>query len=101
MSIRTKEKYVRNGELKKKKTLHQQSWIAPLVNGRIAPLLWIKARRTPLSPLLYIIMGDFLSRKLEAESISGNLPSIKLVSGEKSLNPSQFADNTLLMGEHL
>jgi hypothetical protein len=45
-------------------------WIAPLVNTR--PTTFLQGSRDlrqgyPLSPLLYIIMADSLSRKLEAE----------------------------------
>jgi hypothetical protein len=43
-------------------------------------------------------MADSLSKKLEAERINGNLLRIKIVRGVKSLNHSQFADDTLLLG---
>lgn len=43
-------------------------------------------------------MAESLSRKLEVERIVGNLPGIKIVQGVKSLNHSQFADDTFLLG---
>jgi len=52
----------------------------------------------PLSPSLYILMVDCLSRKLEEERRKGNLEGIKIVRGLKSLNHSQFLDDTLLLG---
>jgi hypothetical protein len=76
-------------------------WITPLISGKpIAFFQGSKAVRQgyPLSPLLYNIMVDSLSRKLEAECINGNLPRIKIVRGTKSLNHSRFTDDTLLPG---
>eukprot|EP00253_Pinus_taeda_P021952 PITA_21952 len=52
-------------------------WISPMVNGR--PTSFFQAHRglrqvCPLSPFLYILMADSLSRKLTAEMNSGDLP---------------------------
>jgi hypothetical protein len=52
----------------------------------------------PLSPYLYILMVESLSRKLEVERIIGNLPSLQIARGTKDINHSQFFDNTLLLG---
>lgn len=43
-------------------------------------------------------MEDSLGRKLEHEREMGNLPGLQMVCGVKSLNHSQFADNTLFLG---
>jgi hypothetical protein len=48
--------------------------------------------------MLYIILAESLSRKLEAKRIFGNLPGIQNVHGVKSLNHSQFIDDNLLLG---
>jgi hypothetical protein len=50
------------------------SWISPLLNGR--PLQFFKAnrglcQRFPLSPLLYILLADILSHRLEEERRKG------------------------------
>jgi hypothetical protein len=37
----------------------------------------------PLSPLLYILMADSLSKRLEQERIVGNLKGILIVQGAK------------------
>eukprot|EP00253_Pinus_taeda_P033856 PITA_33856 len=62
----------------------------------------IKARRgirqgCPLSPFLYILMVDSLSRKLTAERIVGSLPGLKPSSGVNPLNHAIFADDSLLL----
>jgi hypothetical protein len=43
-------------------------------------------------------MADSLSRKLEHEHEVGNLSSLQMVRRVKSLNHSQFANDTFLMG---
>ena len=52
-------------------------WIAPLINDR--PAEFFQASRglrqgCPLSPFLYILMAEALSRKLSAEMIVGTIP---------------------------
>eukprot|EP00253_Pinus_taeda_P004415 PITA_04415 len=76
-------------------------WIAPLVNGR--PTNFFKAKRgirqgCPLSPYLYILMADSLSRKLNAERGSGMLPGLKTTTGTEPSNHALFADDSLLLG---
>jgi ribonuclease HI/exonuclease III len=76
-------------------------WIAPLVNGR--PSNFFQARRgirqgCPLSPFLYILMADTLSRKLSAERTAGSLPGLKSSTEVVPLNHSLFADDSLLLG---
>jgi hypothetical protein len=56
-------------------------WISPLVNGR--PTCFFQASRGlhqgfPLSPLLFIIVVESLSRKLEKERDLGNLPGLQI-----------------------
>jgi hypothetical protein len=43
-------------------------------------------------------MEKSLSRNMEVERISRNLPGIKIVRGVSSFNHSQFVDDTLLLG---
>jgi hypothetical protein len=65
-------------------------WIAPLVNGR--PTGFFQAQRgirqgCPLSPFLYIIMADSLSRKFIAERTAGNIPGLKSSNGAEAYKP--------------
>jgi hypothetical protein len=76
-------------------------WVAPLVNGR--PTRFFQSQRgirqgCPLSPFLYIIMVDTLSRKLLAERIAGNIPGLISAVGVEPLNHVLFADDSLLIG---
>eukprot|EP00253_Pinus_taeda_P031381 PITA_31381 len=76
-------------------------WIAPLINGR--PANFFKAKRgirqgCLLSPFLYILMAESLSRKLEAERLSGSLPGLKPTSRVNPLNHALFADDSILLG---
>jgi hypothetical protein len=76
-------------------------WISPLINGR--PSQFFKASRglcqgCPLSPFLYILLADSLSRKLEDERRKGRLSGLLIARGVKEINHSQFADDTLLLG---
>jgi ribonuclease HI/exonuclease III len=79
----------------------ENPWIAPLVNGR--PSNFFQARRgirqgCPLSPFLYILMADTLSRKLSAERIAGTIPGLKSSPEAVPMNHSLFADDSLLLG---
>eukprot|EP00253_Pinus_taeda_P020601 PITA_20601 len=79
----------------------QNPWIAPLVNGR--PTSFFQAQRglrqgCPLSPFLYILMADSLSRKLSFEKSSGSLPGLKPSISSPSLNHALFTDDSLLLG---
>lgn len=76
------------------------SWIAPLVNGR--PSKFFQAQRgirqgCPLSPFLYILMADSLSRKLTAKRTDGTLLGLKPSPGVDPLNHALFADDSLLL----
>jgi hypothetical protein len=76
-------------------------WISPLLNGR--PTNFFKASRGlrqgfPLSPFLYILLADSLSRKLEEERRTRKLPGLLIARGVKEINHSQFVDDTLLLG---
>ena len=76
-------------------------WISLLVNGNRTK--FFQATRglqqgCPLSPLLYIIMDESLSKKLEYERLEGNLSGLSIVRNIKTINHSQFADDTLLLG---
>eukprot|EP00253_Pinus_taeda_P022852 PITA_22852 len=76
-------------------------WIAPLVNG--SPTSFFQAQRglrqgCPLSPFLYILMADSLSRKLASEQSSSSLPGLKPSIISPALNHALFADDSLLLG---
>eukprot|EP00253_Pinus_taeda_P009869 PITA_09869 len=76
-------------------------WITPLVNGRPTP--FFQAQRglrqgCPLSPFLYILMADSLSRNLSAEKAKGSLPGLKPSNSSPAQNHALFADDSLLLG---
>lgn len=78
-----------------------EPWIAPLVNGRLVN--YFKDSRgirqgCPLSPFLYILMANSLSRKLIHEKLNGTLPGIRAITGTTSINHALFADDSILMG---
>ena len=78
-------------------------WIAPLVNGR--PTNFFQASKglqqgCPLSPFLYILMVDSLSRKLSAGKVDGIIPGIS-AAGVEAINHALFTNDTLLLGGHL
>jgi hypothetical protein len=50
-----------------------------------------------LSPLLYILMVDSSSQRLEKKRISINLQRICIIRGAKETNHSHFSNDTLLM----
>jgi hypothetical protein len=66
-------------------------WIAPQVNGR--PTGCFQAIKGlcqgyPLSPLIFIIVVEYLSRKLEHGREIGNLPGLQISRGIKNMNHS-------------
>eukprot|EP00253_Pinus_taeda_P011429 PITA_11429 len=76
-------------------------WIALLVNGR--PTNFFQTQRgirhgCPLSPSLYILMAESLSRKLAEEKSRGNIPGLKPFQGAEGQNHALFADDTILLG---
>ena len=84
------------------KACTEKPWIAPLVNGR--PTNYFQASRglrqgCPLSPFLYILMEDSLSRNLTVEKMIGSVPGIRLSKGLDPINHSLFADDFLMLGE--
>eukprot|EP00253_Pinus_taeda_P020773 PITA_20773 len=76
-------------------------WITPMVNGM--PTDFFSATRglrqgCPLSPFLYILMADSLSRKLTQEQHRGTIPGIRIVQGASPVNRALFVDHSLLLG---
>ena len=51
-----------------------------------------------MSPFLYILMAESLSRKLSDELAIGSLPDIKIASGVNPINHALFYDDSLLLG---
>eukprot|EP00253_Pinus_taeda_P011936 PITA_11936 len=79
----------------------EKIWIAPMINGR--PANFFLASRglrqgCPLSPFLYILMVDSLSRKLTMEKQKGRIPGIRIEKGIEPMNHALFADDSLLLG---
>eukprot|EP00253_Pinus_taeda_P017813 PITA_17813 len=77
------------------------SWISPLINGR--PCATFQSSRglrqgCPLSPYLFILMAESLSKALDFNRRTGMITGIQIEQGAKNINHSQFADDTLLMG---
>ena len=83
------------------KACTENIWIAPMVNGRPADFfLATRGLRQgcPLSPFLYILMADSLSKKLTQEKQTGSIPGIRIVQGIAPVNHALFADDSLLLG---
>ena len=51
-----------------------------------------------MSPFLYILMAETLSRKLSPEKEFGYIPDIKIARGVDPINHALFADDSLLLG---
>ena len=76
-------------------------WIAPLVNDR--PTKFFQATRGlqqgfPMSPFLYLLVVESMSRKLQQLQGSRELKGIKATRGVKAVNHAQFAEDTILLG---
>ena len=76
-------------------------WIAPLVNGR--PTDFFKATRClhqgcSMSPFLYILIVETLSRKLLGEKEAGYILGIKIARGVDPINHALFTNDPLLLG---
>ena len=83
------------------KACTNKPWIAPLVNGR--PTNFFQATRglrqgCPLSPFLYILMVDSLSRKLTSGKNNGITLGITSAVGVEAINHALFTNDTLLLG---
>lgn len=72
-----------------------------MINGRPANLfLATRGLRQgcPLSPFLYILMEDSLSKKLTLEKQNGSIPGIRIEKGIEPVNHALFTDDSLLLG---
>lgn len=76
-------------------------WIAPLINGRSCEYFQRSQglrQGCLLSPFIYILMADSLSKNLGHCRRNCALTGLSISSGTKSINHSFFANETLLMG---
>jgi len=76
-------------------------WISPLVNGRLGNFFQSSRglrQGFPLSPFLFIIMEDSLSINLEHNRQNVTITGIYFSRGIKSINHSQFVDDTIFLG---
>ena len=83
------------------KSCTYRPWIAPIVNGR--PTYLFQASRglrqgCPLSPFLYILMAETLSRKLTVEKEAGYILGIKIARGVDPINHALFVNDSLFLG---
>ena len=51
-----------------------------------------------MSPFLYILMAETLSRKLSPKNEAGYIPGIKIARGVDPINHALFTDDSLLLG---
>ena len=80
----------------------EKTWIAPMVNGRLTNFfLATRGLRQGclLSPFLYIMMVDSLSRKLTLEKKNENIPGIRIEKGIDPVNHALFVDDSVLLWE--
>lgn len=76
-------------------------WIAPMINGRPSDFFqssWGIRKGCPLSPLIYIIMVDSLSRNLDKRRQDRLLTGLTISPEVKGINHSLFADDIIVMG---
>ena len=83
------------------KACTNRPWIAPLVNGR--PSSYFQEMRGlrqgyPLSPFLYILLADTLSRKLEKDKEDGAAPRLRIMKELDPINHALFSDDSLMLG---
>ena len=83
------------------KSCTNRPWILPLFNGR--PIYFFQDSRglrqgCPLSPFLYILMVESLSRNITTKLVAGSIPSIKESRGVDPINHALFVDDSLLLG---
>ena len=76
-------------------------WITLLVNDR--PTKFFQVTRgfrqgCSLSPYLYLMVVDSLSRKLQQQQELGELKGLKIARGVRVENNAQFVDDTILLG---
>ena len=74
--------------------------IAPLVNVRQSDFFQASRglhERCPLSPFLYILMVEYLSRKISAKLVASSIPCIKATRGVDSINYALFNNDSLLL----
>ena len=73
----------------------------PFVNCRLAVLFQASlglCQGFPLSPLLYLIIAESLSKKIQDMQNNGELRGLKIARGVKNANHAQYADDTILLG---
>ena len=83
------------------KACTNKPWIVPLINGRPASYFQVTRgirQGCPLSPFLYILLADSLSRKLTAERNKGVILGIRSMKGIEPINHALFVDDSLLLG---
>lgn len=76
-------------------------WITPLLNGWSTAFFQSTRGLTkglPLSPFLYILMEDSIRKSLEKKRQISYLSGITISRGFKTLNHSQFVDDTIKLG---
>ena len=74
--------------------------IAPLINGRPAEFFQDSRglrQGCPLSPFLYILMGEALSRKLSIDMVVYVIPGIRVARGVEPINHALFVDDSLIL----
>ena len=83
------------------KACTEKPWIAPIIND--TPTNYFQASRgirkgCPLSPFLYILIVDSLSRKLTIEKNLGTTPGTRMMKGIEPINHALFVDDSLFLG---
>lgn len=77
--------------------------LSTLINGfntgKFSPS-WVVRQGDPLSPYLFILVAEELSRMLKKAEEEGNLKGIKVARVAPSISHLMFADDTLIFAEH-